>query len=50
MKLVDTLLVLPTAVFIGAISIANIHLSKEKYENSVESFNREIIFRNTENY
>lgn len=37
MKLVDTLLVLPTAVFIGAISIANIHLSKEKYENSVES-------------
>ena len=37
MKLSDTLLVLPTALFIGAISITNIHISKEKSENSVES-------------
>lgn len=34
MKLSDTLLVLPTALFIGAITIANIHLSKVKSENS----------------
>ena len=44
MKLVDTLLVLPTAVFIGAITITNIHFSKSKNsedsedsEDSIES-------------
>lgn len=37
MKLSDTLLVLPTALFIGAITIANIHISKEKSENTIES-------------
>ena len=34
MKLSDTLLVLPTALFIGAVLTTNIHISKEKSENS----------------
>lgn len=40
MKLVDTLLVLPTALFIGAISITNMHISKEKSENLSELIER----------
>lgn len=40
MKLVDTLLVLPTALFVGAITITNMHFSKEKSENSIELIER----------